>query len=114
MHRIYNFPVYGTQGGGLVREVNGVYIFVEKPIYYSHLDIGDTMSEGWSIAPANEQARQEVLDHEDPFADHGEFDDLNDELAEQVDPIEKEIDDSIRQDREARQLFVEEEEKNRR
>ena len=45
MDKVYNFPVFGTQGGGLVREVSQnpfVYVFVEKPDC-SGLDVGDTM-----------------------------------------------------------------------
>ncbi len=54
----YNFPVYGTQGGGLAREVNGVFIFVEAP-NCAGLGIGDEVPEHWDIQPANELARQE-------------------------------------------------------
>ena len=61
MEREYNFPVFGTQGGGLVREIktgNGyTYIFVEKPDCPG-LDVGDTMPEQWDIIPANRQARE--------------------------------------------------------
>ena len=56
MSRRYDYPVYGTQGGGLVREVNGAYIFVEKP-NCPGLDVGDTMPTEWDIIPANTQAR---------------------------------------------------------
>ena len=56
MTRKYSYPVYGTQGGGLVREINGTYIFVEKP-NCPGLDVGDTMPTEWGIAPANTQAR---------------------------------------------------------
>ena len=57
MTRTYNYPVYGTQGGGLVREVNGTYIFVEKPTCPG-LDIGDEMPQEWSIVAANDLARR--------------------------------------------------------
>ena len=57
----YDFPVFGTQGGGLVREVNGKYIFVEKP-QCPGLDVGDEMPDEWGIAPANLAASQEMED----------------------------------------------------
>jgi hypothetical protein len=52
----YKFPVYGTQGGGLAREVNGKYIFVEKPDCPG-LDIGDEVPEQWDLIPANQSAK---------------------------------------------------------
>ncbi len=64
--REYSYPVYGTQGGGLVRWINGTYIFVEKPDCPG-LDIGDEMPEEWAddVAPANEHARQAMDDAEE-------------------------------------------------
>ncbi len=59
MERQYKYPVYGTQGGGLVRNVNGVYIFVEKPDCPG-FDIGDTMPDEWGIVAANNEAREEI------------------------------------------------------
>jgi len=59
MERTYNYPVWGTQGGGLVREINGTYIFVEKPDCPG-LDVGDEMSAEWGIIPANSHARDEM------------------------------------------------------
>ncbi len=59
MSREYKYPVWGTQGGGLVREVNGTYIFVEKPDC-PELDVGDEMPEEWGIVPANHFARREM------------------------------------------------------
>ena len=56
--RRYNFPVFGTQGGGLVREVRGVYIFVTKP-ECPGLDVGDEMPTEWSIAAANDLATEQ-------------------------------------------------------
>ncbi len=52
------FPVWGTQGGGLVREIgkSGVYQFVEAPDASMSLRVGDTMPAEWSIAPANTAA----------------------------------------------------------
>lgn len=59
--RDFNFPVYGTQGGGLVREVNGTYIFVTKPDCPG-LDVGDDTPTEWGIIPANGLAQQEEDD----------------------------------------------------
>lgn len=62
--KTYAFPVWGTQGGGLVREIktsNGYrYIFVEAPPFGMGLGVGDFMPEEWDIIPANQQAREEV------------------------------------------------------
>lgn len=65
MAQDYNFPVYGTQGGGLAREVNGKFIFVEAPPgNFTNLTVGSEVPEEWSMVPANESARRS-LDHED-------------------------------------------------
>ncbi len=64
----YNYPVWGTQGGGLVREVGGKYIFIEKPDCPG-LDIGDEMPEEWGIASANAHARSITSDNPFPFDD---------------------------------------------
>ena len=56
----YNFPVWGTQGGGLVREVErgrDKYIFVEAPESCHGLTVGDYMPDEWGIIPTNELAR---------------------------------------------------------
>ena len=60
MERKYDYPVYGTQGGGLVREVGGIFIFVEKPDCPG-LDVGDKMPGEWGIAPANQLACNECM-----------------------------------------------------
>lgn len=57
--RDFDYPVYGTQGGGLVREVNGVYIFVEKP-NVPGLGVGDTMPDQWGLILANRMAIAET------------------------------------------------------
>lgn len=63
MSKQYNFPVYGTQGGGLVREVNGAFIFIEKPDCPG-LDVGDVMPQEWGIVAANDLAlRESDRDH---------------------------------------------------
>ncbi len=56
-NREYSYPVYGTQGGGLVRWDNDTFIFVEKP-GCPGLGVGDEMPKGWGVTPANEHARQ--------------------------------------------------------
>ena len=61
MKKQYNYPVWGTQGGGLVREVNGTYIFVEKP-GCPGLDVGDEMPEEWGLIPTNQRAHQQMDD----------------------------------------------------
>ncbi len=60
--REYKFPVWGTQGGGLVREANGMYIFLEKPDCPG-LDVGDEMPEEWGIVPANTHARNTLSEN---------------------------------------------------
>ncbi len=66
MAREYRYPVWGTQGGGLVREVGGKFIFVEKPDCPG-LDVGDEMPAEWGIASANEHARLEMRRDEFDF-----------------------------------------------
>jgi len=50
-----NYPIWGTQGGGVVREVDGVYIFIETPDCPG-LEVGDNMPAEWGIIPANDFA----------------------------------------------------------
>ena len=50
--REYNFTVYRTPGGGLVREAGNILIFVTKPACPG-LDVGDEMPEMWDYQPAN-------------------------------------------------------------
>lgn len=62
----YSFPVWGTQGGGLVREAApNVYVFVEAPDDFMGLGVGDTMPSEWGIAPANRKAVVQNWDIED-------------------------------------------------
>ncbi len=61
--REYHYAVWGTQGGGLVREVNGTYIFVTKP-NCPGLDVGDVMPDEWGVIPANRHARAEMVSAE--------------------------------------------------
>ena len=69
MPREYKFPVFGTQGGGLVREVTpSHYVFVEKPDCPG-LDVGDDMPKEWGIAAANNAAIQLIEDEQ--FGDDG-------------------------------------------
>ena len=62
MKRTYNYPVWRTQGGGLVREVGGKYIFVEKPLKFHNLNVGDEMPAEWSTLAENGLARQQEWD----------------------------------------------------
>lgn len=61
----YNFPVWGTQGGGLVREISQNpyrYVFVEAPPEGMGLGVGDFKPDEWDIIPANRQARDQIMD----------------------------------------------------
>jgi hypothetical protein len=59
MARDFKYPVWGTQGGGLVREVGfNHYVFVVKPDCPG-LDVGDDMPQEWGIIPANAAARED-------------------------------------------------------
>lgn len=76
MERTYNFPVFGTQGGGLVRQVaRNTYIFVEKP-ECPGLDIGDYMPEEWGIIAANRQATELIEEEQFGDKDDGNLFDL--------------------------------------
>lgn len=57
--RMYSYAVWGTQGGGLAREVNGTYIFVEKP-NCPGLYVGDEVPKEWDLQPANRMAMREM------------------------------------------------------
>ena len=59
----YRYPVWGTQGGGLAREVNGVFIFIKDP-GCPGLGVGDEVPQEWGLQPANQLAREE--DQEEP------------------------------------------------
>ncbi len=73
--RNYDCPVYGTQGGGLVRYVDGRYVFVEKP-NCAGFDVGDEMPQEWGVIPSNEAARREDEDVRDLERVFDEFFDL--------------------------------------
>jgi len=77
MGREYKYPVWATQGGGLVREVNGTFIFVTKPDHHD-LGVGDEMPNEWGIEPANQLARETLPGN--PFnpgsLEHGLFEAL--------------------------------------
>lgn len=53
----YTYPVYSTQGGGLVRFVGNHAVFIVAPPWGS-LGIGDYMPEEWDVIPDNDLARQ--------------------------------------------------------
>jgi hypothetical protein len=62
----YPFPVYVTQGGGLVKRIGpDVYVFVEPPPHFDGLKEGDILPDGWIIVPANDAAREEKNKIED-------------------------------------------------
>ncbi|MBU0597942.1 hypothetical protein KKF61_03005 [Patescibacteria group bacterium] len=65
MEKVYDYPVWATQGGGLVREVGGMLIFVESPPNFPELNVGDEMPAEWGIAAANNHARDQVEFEED-------------------------------------------------
>lgn len=58
MAKTYPFPIWGTQGGGLVRQEGDHYVFVEAP-GFDGIQVGDRMHEMWDLIPANEAAREE-------------------------------------------------------
>ena len=64
MEKQYNFPVFATQGGGLVREIKTAEgtkcIFVEAPPEGMGLGVGDFMPEEWDTIPANKMAREAI------------------------------------------------------
>jgi hypothetical protein len=57
MDKKRNYAVWATQGGGLVRETGGIFIFIEPPEW--GFQVGDEMPEEWGIAPANDAAQAE-------------------------------------------------------
>lgn len=68
----YNFPVYGTQGGGLARRDGDKFIFLTKP-NCPGLDVGDEVPKEWDLAAANSKARNEVLDQFAPQGPLGDY-----------------------------------------
>jgi hypothetical protein len=55
----YDFPVWGTQGGGLARRRgDGKYFFVTEP-KCPGLAVGDQVPEEWGLAAANTEARED-------------------------------------------------------
>ncbi len=71
----YDFPVYGTQGGGLVRQQGNDFIFVElhESLKYTGLKLGDKMPPEWDMIPANELARAEVAKESGDLLDDDDF-----------------------------------------
>ena len=76
MAQEYDFPVYRTQGGGLVKEVDGKLVWVETPNSpaFAYMNVGDEMPEDWDITPANELARKELIDDNVPEYSDKELD----------------------------------------
>lgn len=68
MERTYNFPVFATQGGGLVREIDTKegcqYIFVEASPDFPELPVGSFMPEQWGVHPANQRAINVIFDEQ--------------------------------------------------
>lgn len=60
----YNFAVFATQGGGLVRRVEDTFIFAEKP-NCPGLDVGNELPAEWSIVPVNRLAYEDCEKHRD-------------------------------------------------
>ena len=63
MKRRYDYPLWTTQGGGLAKESNGTYIFIEKPNHPS-LDVGDEVPDDWDLKPVNMEAHGELYRRE--------------------------------------------------
>ncbi len=62
----YPFPVYCTQGGGLVKEDGKKMVFIEAPLDPAFcLKVGDEMPAEWGLIPANNLA-QTKMDAENP------------------------------------------------
>lgn len=73
MERRYDFPVWETQGGGLVRRRGDSYYFVEIPETGGHKVKGE-MPTDWQVIPHNNLAR--IADGLDPL-DGDEFPDVD-------------------------------------
>ncbi len=56
--KIYPFPVWGTQGGGLAKWNGYYHEFVDPPEGYK---VGDKVPDKWSLAAANNLAQEEDL-----------------------------------------------------
>ena len=52
-----NYPVWRTQGNGLVRSTGGRVVFIKPPNCLAFKS-GDVMPADWKPAPANEKARE--------------------------------------------------------
>ncbi len=59
--KTYPEALWGTQGGGLARQVGtgNHYVFVEAP-GHSGLNVGDAVPGDWDIQPANQLAREQM------------------------------------------------------
>lgn len=75
----FDYPVYSTPFGGLVRsdENNLNHVFVSKPNCHG-FEIGDVMpSAWWPLTPANELAEYETRANEDRMWQETCDDDIN-------------------------------------
>lgn len=57
-----NYSIFGTQGGGKVREIEGRYVFIEAPPKRMGLDVGDECPKEWDLIPVNQAARNSMDD----------------------------------------------------
>ncbi len=71
----HDYPVYGTQGGGLARQSGNGFIFVEDPAPGTGLKAGDEVPAEWSVAPANTAAHavEARRDEPDEFVSSSNF-----------------------------------------
>ena len=79
----YDYPVWGTQGGGLVKKTrSGVFVFIEAPTNVANVSVGDEMPRSWGTFPANTSARN--YDRDQARFNEG-LDQFFETLLEQVD-----------------------------
>lgn len=55
--------LWATQGGGLAEWNGETYIFVESPDWWPNA-VGEEVPSEWGVIPANETARNEMLESE--------------------------------------------------
>lgn len=61
LNKEYNFPVYGTQGGGLAKYEGNTLVWVEPPTEdFPDMKVGDPIPEEWGTAAANQRAQNEA------------------------------------------------------
>lgn len=87
----YDFAVWGTQGGGVVRWINGAYVFVEAPADFPELTVGSEMPAEWGVVAANDVAMSEMNAAADFNRGLDEFFDLAFEKAERREMTLKQV-----------------------